>query len=116
MRKSKEFLRRSRAARKGWRTRRDRARYAVIIRVGYAGRSDNSYSLTVAIFPYKRLRDSRIADLVQLLAHNGHFDDSENNPVGDLRWIAITRWRVIQRGAHLARGTAQLLDFEREEP
>lgn len=135
-RKSKEFLRRSRAAKKGWKTRRKRygpsgrkpkppvapplpppeVGEGVELEAGYDGR-DNSFSMTVVINPHHRnLDDDQIATLVEKLAQSGHFDDSENNPNLDLSWVFFNSWHVIRRDVPLKRGEAYLTGFARVAP
>ena len=136
-RKSKEFLRRSRAAKKGWRTRRKRygpsgrkpkppqgpgpgepLGEGVELEAGYDGR-DNSFSMSVVINPHhdvKSMTDDQIADLVEKLAQSGHFDDIENNPNYDLRWAFFNSWRVIRRNVPVKKGEAYLTGFSRTAP
>lgn len=118
------------AALKGWRTRRRNERKrkqrrrrkphysGVEIQVGYAGR-DNSFSMTVLINthrPITKYSDDELADLVEKLAQQGHFDSSPNNPTADLRWTFVNYWEVTRRDVRIGRGKARLVDFSRRPP
>jgi hypothetical protein len=136
-RKSKAFLKRSKAAKKGWKTRRKRygpsgrkpkqyitpppplpSGEGVTLEAGYEG-GDNSFSMSVSVNPYNRdlLNDpDRLAGLIEKLAQSGHFDDSENNPNYDLSWVFFNSWRIVERGVRLPRGHAVLDGFARVAP
>lgn len=129
-RKSKLALARSRAAKKGWVTRRrnEAARkrkrkrgkryHGVEIEVGYRGR-DNSFTMTVIINTHRPIRqydDGQLAELVERLAQQGHFDESPNNPTSDLRWTFINSWKVVRRNVRIGRGKARLRSFDRTAP
>lgn len=90
----------------------------VEIVAGYAGR-DNSFSMTVIINthrPISRYNDDQLADLVEKLAQQGHFDDSPNNPTADLRWTFFNSWEVTRRDVRIKKGHARLTHFDRRPP
>jgi hypothetical protein len=136
-RRSKEFLKRSKAAKKGWRTRRKRygpsgrkpkpappptpplpPGEGVTLEAGYDGRG-NSFSILVSINPYNqdiKNDPDRLAALIEKLAQSGQFDESENNPNYDLSWVFFNSWRIVERGVHIKRGHAVLEGFARVAP
>lgn len=111
-----EFKRRSKAAKKGWETRRAARTWEVSL--GYQSSKDNSYSLRILIRTRKQLSKDNVVELVQELIGSGHFDDSIANTSTDLRWAAsgINSWYAKHVPDKMKPGTAYLLDFDRSSP
>lgn len=113
-RKSKAFLRRSRAVKKGWRTRRRNQAQAREVEIGYDSSKGNGFRLVIAIRPYRKLSDANVVKLCERLLRQGFFDGKPGAP-RDLQWTATVAnyGFVIRRSFRWKRGTAQLLEFER---
>ncbi len=112
-RKTAEFRRRSIAARKGWRTRRARKTWTVVLAYISSG---NGYRLTFEVTPRKRLSERSVIQLTLQLIRDGHFDDAEENDSKDLRWTAsFINSETAFTGPRAHRiGTAYLIDMVRE--
>jgi len=114
--KTRAFNKRSKAAKKGWRTRRTGG---VRIVLGYVS-DDNGFTVLIRIRPFKRLSDPNLEALCIRLIREGHFDDADVDGLpSDLQWAAglITYSRVVERKIKgMQKGVAILEEFERESP
>jgi hypothetical protein len=115
-RQEAEFKRRSEAAKKGWRKRKAQPT-TYLVETGYSGR-ENSFRMKILIRPRKRLSLEAVGQLVEKLLRQGHFDDSDENPVADLQWTAsllnVTEVEVSEE--KLEPQHAVLFSFDRQVP
>jgi hypothetical protein len=114
-RKSKAFLRRSAAAKKGWRRRRSRRTWFVTL--AYKARTPgNGFICEFEVTPRKILTGEQVIKLTTELMQVGFFDNAEANDSRELRWATplINFEMAIPRPREHKLGTAYLVNMERQ--
>jgi hypothetical protein len=97
-----------------WHAERDKSD-GIVIRVGYAGRDNNSYTLVVRSSVYPGETDADVANRIEKETSVGTFNN-QHYRVKDLRWATFHNAYSIEERLQLRKDTLELVTFLREEP